>query len=148
MSAAIWIAIGTALGVISPLLYQRWRRPALPGRSMTHSKSKSRPERASKRAVTAPAPGFAAVEIRPCLEACRAAWSLEARRYLQAEAPALPLAGCDAATCSCRYIKYRDRRAGDDRRFFAHPLGGTGIGGVANRRDGQVDRRDDPESDF
>jgi hypothetical protein len=32
-------------------------------------------------------------------------------RFLSSEAPALPLAGCDARACTCRYRHHEDRRS-------------------------------------
>lgn len=59
---------------------------------------------------------YHAVSIRagdPCCEAARQFGQL---RMLSAKAPALPLPGCDLATCTCRYAHYSDRRSGIDRR--------------------------------
>jgi len=38
------------------------------------------------------------------------------KRYLSADAPALPLPTCNARSCSCRYKHHEDRRSGRDRR--------------------------------
>src|SRR5262245_27956165 len=60
---------------------------------------------------------FAAVQIRPRLEACRAAQAIEGVRYLAKDAPALPLPKCtEKKTCSCVFSKLRDRRTGGRRR--------------------------------
>lgn len=53
------------------------------------------------RAVSVAAPG----------KACGAAKALAGRRFLVGEAPLLPVAGCDAASCDCRYRQHADRRA-------------------------------------
>lgn len=50
---------------------------------------------------------------------CEAVKRLEGRRFLSAEAPLLPLHGCAADSCQCRYVHYNDRRE-EDRR---HPYG-------------------------
>ena len=64
-----------------------------------------------------------------CNGACPAIKSLEGKRFLEREAPALPLAGCTAARCDCVYAHHDDRRTGrKDRRglsqiekeFFAY----------------------------
>ena len=48
--------------------------------------------------------------------ACRAALALADRRYLSAEAPRLPLDGCDKpGGCQCRYRHHPDRRVGPRR---------------------------------
>ena len=54
-----------------------------------------------------------AVTIEPRHQACEAAFKAAGVRYLSSEAPPLPLAGCDAVECKCRYRHYRDRRADD-----------------------------------
>lgn len=65
---------------------------------------------------------FGGVEIRLRLDACDAARALEGQRFLAKDAPLLPLPGCDAHRCSCRFAKLADRRT-DDRRFEHGGLG-------------------------
>lgn len=76
------------------------------------------------------------VSIRYRENACQAAKKLTGKRFLSKDAPALPLFGCDAATCFCRYAHYSDRRTGEDRRA---PLKGEHNTG-SERRAGR-DRR-------
>lgn len=59
---------------------------------------------------------YHAVTITPGRPSCALAAQLVGKRFLSADAPALPLPGC-AARCHCRYIHHADRRAADDRRF-------------------------------
>ena len=56
-----------------------------------------------------------AVSITGPSNACAAAQACKGKRYLSSEAPRLPLEGCDAARCECRYRHFADRR-GDPRR--------------------------------
>ena len=56
-----------------------------------------------------------AVSIVPCTGYCGAVRALTAKRWLSAEAPRFPVAGCDAAYCDCRYKHHEDRRAKDRR---------------------------------
>ena len=56
-----------------------------------------------------------AVAIVPAATACAAARACKDNRYLSAEAPRLPLEGCDAARCDCRYGHFDDRRRGPRR---------------------------------
>jgi len=57
-------------------------------------------------------PTFQAVAIQRGLKACEAAKQLGAKRFLANKAPPLPLPGCGMAhQCSCRYMKYPDRRS-------------------------------------
>src|SRR5690606_23095494 len=67
-------------------------------------------------------------------QACEAARSRAGIKYLSAEAPALPLAGCflAAGVCTCRYEHFEDRREDDDRRS---------IFGSRNGPVGKVDKR-------
>ena len=51
-----------------------------------------------------------AVAVVGTADACAAALACRDRRYLSAEAPRLPLAGCDASCCDCRYAHFDDRR--------------------------------------
>ena len=54
---------------------------------------------------------YSAVSIR-CAGPCEAALSVKGQRFLGSEAPALPLQGCSAETCHCRYVHHVDRRTG------------------------------------
>jgi len=56
-----------------------------------------------------------AVGIVATARSCDAARACKDRRYLSAEAPALPLEGCDAVRCECRYGHFDDRRRGPRR---------------------------------
>jgi hypothetical protein len=56
-----------------------------------------------------------AVAIVPTATACAAARACKDKCYLSAEAPRLPLADCDAASCDCRYGHFDDRRRGPRR---------------------------------
>jgi hypothetical protein len=86
---------------------------------------------------------FAAVEIRTRSSACAAARALQGQRFLSNAAPALPLAGCTAAQCSCTFAKLADRRT-DDRR-----LGGLSAALFLeqNRREDGDRRHGEPERD-
>lgn len=59
---------------------------------------------------------FRAVSIRPGEQCCEAARQFGNMRFLCAKAPRLPVPGCDAASCECRYVHFTDRRSGTDRR--------------------------------
>jgi len=51
-----------------------------------------------------------AVMVVPRGEGCAASQACRNKRFLASEAPRLPLEGCDAASCGCRYRHYDDRR--------------------------------------
>jgi len=63
--------------------------------------------------------------------ACEAAQQIETRRFLTREVPSIPLPDCTSSTCSCRYVRHRDRRGCfEDRRtpfrstFVVHEFSG------------------------
>lgn len=61
---------------------------------------------------------YAAKVFRISNNPCRAALQMRDQSFLAAEAPPLPLAGCDRA-CYCHYTSHMDRRTRDDRRYPA-----------------------------
>lgn len=62
-----------------------------------------------------PHDNFHCVELRFRPNACEAVKLIGAKRFLPGEAPTIPLPGCDAAKCSCRYVHHDDRRHEDRR---------------------------------
>jgi hypothetical protein len=72
---------------------------------------------APSRFATAPNP-YPAVSVRSSSQ-CDAQRAIKGQRFLGGEAPALPLEGCTASICDCRYVHHVDRRTGNlDRRIF------------------------------
>jgi hypothetical protein len=62
------------------------------------------------------APGnFRCVEVQHQTDACEAVKRLADKRFLSGTAPEIPVPGCDAAECSCRYVHHKDRRHMDRR---------------------------------
>ncbi|TDG12907.1 hypothetical protein E2F43_15235 [Seongchinamella unica] len=64
-----------------------------------------------------------------CSGPCPAVRNLDGKRFLEREAPSLPLPGCTAARCDCVYVHHEDRRSGRkdrrglsqiEREFFDH----------------------------
>lgn len=111
MTAIGWIAFGTTVSIVSPLLYLRAKKR--PRQDLPRNSSK-RPNPSGHR--TNSTSRYHAVSIWPCLEACPAAWKMENQRFLSTKAPTLPLGVCKQETCECRYRHYSDRRDGEDRR--------------------------------
>ena len=75
--------------------------------------------------------GVSIVGGSPCCEATR---SLKGKRLLVTQGVALPVADCTMPTrCKCRYQKYPDRRADDDRRMFGSTQRGS-LYGISERR--------------
>jgi len=141
MTALGWITFGTTVSIVSTLLFFRAKKQpqqSPPGFTPKRPNSSDPPESATSR--------YHAVSIRPCLEACPAAWKMENRPFLSTEAPALPLAVCNQDICECRYRHYSDRRDGEDRRNRWGRTGGllpnSGENDCRCRRDRRTDSRD------
>jgi hypothetical protein len=135
MSALTWIFLGVGVGLISPFMVlqlQRHRAAARIGMSPAQAPADALPPRNP----------FAGVAIRPCRESpCAAVTALADKRFLAVRAPALPVPGCDRTTCNCRYVRFADRRAPDDRREAYARFGGFKPNSGTNRRIRNDDRR-------
>lgn len=70
---------------------------------------------------------YHAVEIAPGPGSCKAAVELKGLRFLATAAPNIPLPGCQADSCRCRYVHCEDRRSAEDRRERAHGPRGNGL---------------------
>ncbi|MGH8496310.1 MAG: hypothetical protein ACREVN_09260 [Gammaproteobacteria bacterium] len=66
---------------------------------------------------------YRSVSVSTGLNACRAAETIREQRFLPADAPRLPLRGCDEKRCTCRYEHHADRRAEDRRDPFSRFAG-------------------------
>lgn len=53
---------------------------------------------------------FHCVEVHHHTHGCEAVKKSHGKRFLSAQAPILPLEGCDKAHCDCDYIHHADRR--------------------------------------
>jgi len=78
---------------------------------------------------------FHCVEVRYRSDACDAVKRLGAKRFLPGEAPEIPVPGCDAAKCSCRYVHHDDRRHGDRRGAIAYQAPASAGGDRRTKRD-------------
>ncbi len=115
--------------IIAAAALRRQQRPAQSG----EARPSSRLADASGR--------FHAVSIRFGASPCGNARRLHSQRFLSEAAPRLPVDGCDAANCGCRFVHHADRRAGDDRRSpFQSGFGGSALRVEQNRR-ARPDRR-------
>jgi hypothetical protein len=92
---------------------------------------------------------FHAVSIRYGSGACDAAREMEGRRFLSSAAPKLPLPGCNAAECRCRFKHHEDRRSGQDRRNVWGQGFGSGTTGQypKEQRKGRDRRRSSPQDE-
>jgi len=80
-----------------------------------------------------------AVELDP--HACPAVRKYEGEVLLSKDAPALPLADCDQASCQCRFVHYDDRRR-QSRRGYSSDLARIASLGANDERRARVGRRD------
>ena len=91
---------------------------------MRRRKTSERAVKSSPEAVQHSA--YHAVSIRFPANACYAAKALAGQRFLASAAPRLPLADCDASSCTCGFMHHDDRRSGRDRRS---PFARSGVTG-------------------
>jgi hypothetical protein len=70
---------------------------------------------ASRTAEVGDSGKYHSVAIACRTRSCEAVQQLKGKRFLSTEAPALPVQGCAADSCQCRYVHFDDRRD-DDRR--------------------------------
>lgn len=81
--------------------------------TLFHFRSKVQREPVEDRHIVNP---YHAVSVAPGRRPCGAALQLSGVRFLSADAPRLPLDGCNAEKCECRYLHHEDRRANNPRR--------------------------------
>ena len=112
-------------------------------------KEKEKPRPTSRRISPGkPDTKYHAVSLKFPPDACDAAKAMEGERYLSADAPSIPLPGCDAATCKCRYVHHKDRRGRDDRRNPWGPgFGGSSTGSYEKEQRKSGERRNEPPDD-
>ena len=85
------------------------------------SQGRRQHSRANPARVAHRRPGnFQCVEVLQQPDACKAVRRFAEKRFLSGEAPAIPVPGCDAAKCSCRYVHHKDRRHMDRRNPHAY----------------------------
>lgn len=120
------ILVFGAIGIVLTIVYR-----------LRH-KAAARPDAAARKIRSRHS--FQSVEIRAGSRACSAARRREGQRFLAADAPSLPLAGCTAERCTCSYKKLEDRRE-ETRRWSDEGLGVTIFN--AEERRSRGDRRSD-----
>lgn len=81
---------------------------------------------AHRKTPKTPARSHGAFRAVSCSGPCTAVREIREKRFLEREAPVLPLPGCPESRCNCIYIHHDDRRSGRrDRRGLsrsANPL--------------------------
>jgi len=130
-TAIMWLAIGTAIGLAYPRMATRWRR------SLAESpRGSAQPGGCTNENGIPAGKSHQGVTIRACVGSCAVATAQQGHRYLAGKAPQLPLPGCDARNCSCRYERHVDRRAKRERRSERHGQ----LGNIDSRPD-RAERR-------
>ncbi|MGA0103498.1 MAG: hypothetical protein ACO3LH_07265 [Steroidobacteraceae bacterium] len=76
---------------------------------------------------------------------CQAAVDVRNRRFTTSSVPMLPLRDCTMSdTCACKYLKDKDQRRGEDRRFSGHAFSAIYYSGPERRKGPR--RREDIEA--
>ena len=129
----VLLLITAAAAAVALAYYVRTRsRPASRAGSGTPTPPRRRPIGEPGRTAR-----FACVEIKVTADSCAAARAMVGDSILAADAPALPLQGCDRQ-CQCAFIKRPDRRQ-DVRRWSDEGIAATLYAADERRRRG--DRR-------
>lgn len=85
---------------------------------------------------------FHAVSIRYADDACDAVKRLDGQRFLADAAPGIPVQGCNAPRCGCRFVHHDDRRRDGDRRNpYTQGFGAGASGQYPRERRSGRDRR-------
>lgn len=76
---------------------------------------------------------------------CKAVAEVRDRRFTTSSVPMLPLQDCTMSdTCACKYLKDKDQRRGEDRRFSGHAFSSIYYSGPERRKGPR--RREDIEA--
>lgn len=75
------------------------------------------------------------VTIHAAGTCCQAAKDLHDRRFTTSSVPMLPLRDCTLSdSCACKYLKDKDQRRGEDRRFSGHAFSSIYYSGPERRK--------------
>lgn len=114
---------------------------------LLYPKKPAQTDKKQRRAVAAKR-SYSAASIQHNGGACAAVKTLGDTRFLAATVPLIPLPGCDAATCDCKYIQHEDRRIGDERRALFSTMSDLyALSGKTERRAEKGRRNTDQLSD-
>jgi hypothetical protein len=100
-----------------------------------HGGKRQHPRAGPVRDLKHPSDNYHCVELRYRSDACDAVKRIRAGRFLPGDAPEIPVPGCDAAKCSCRYAHHEDRRQGDRRNRVAYQPPAAAGGERRTKRD-------------
>lgn len=129
-----WLILALLAGAAAYFLFGRANSQAAPT-------ARGAKPRAAATATSARHWGKRLVVDRP--DACATARHNAGRCYTLAEAPHLPLPGCDNAACGCRFEHLVERRAGTERRHGDERREMARFDAAPDRRTGQHRRHDD-----
>lgn len=75
------------------------------------------------------------VTIHSAGACCQSAVEVRNRRFTTSSVPMLPLKDCTMSdSCTCKYLKDKDQRRGDDRRFSGHAFSAIYYSGPERRK--------------
>jgi len=136
MDTLMWIAVVAGLGIaVAGFVMVRRNRPILNKYGDNLSATAVHPSIPVKRnSPPQRKPKFDGVSVRPGVNCCDAVKAISRERYLQGEAPSLPLPGCDRQDCRCIMRPEDDRRSRIDRRDDAFSAYGDYRPGWGPRR--------------
>lgn len=83
------------------------------------------------------------IEASDPVMACSAVTALAGHRFLSGQSPPLPVPGCTARRCSCRFVHFEDRRSGSRRKDRGQPVHKLKALDWAERRNGRGRRKGD-----
>lgn len=118
-------------------------------RAANTPKKSAKSERRISMVDTSKSSEYHAVAIKFGAGACDAAKELGGKRILSAEAPRIPLPGCETHSCNCHFVHYNDRRKRSDRRSpFNSPGMDETTGKFKTERRESSERRHEDDDDF
>lgn len=106
-SMATALTLTLLLVAVGGYLFYRNRSPASRA-SAAEESCAAQPPVSRKRADS----NFRSLGIDAAVNCCQRAKNAAGQRYLIGLAPKLPIAGCNAEQCNCKYIHFADRRGG------------------------------------
>lgn len=115
MDTLVLIIIGAGISIAIAVLLVMRRARAVPGKYAA-AVGVHEPVPVTRNAPPKRAKHFYGVAVRPGVNCCDAIKAIARNRYLQGEAPELPLPDCDRDDCRCVMYPENDRRTPIDRR--------------------------------
>ncbi len=141
------VVAGAALLLVSVVWFwsQRSNAGAAPGQRARRRQSVVSPDTELESMSERKPTQFRSVSI-DCTNSsppCQKAIVLDQTRFLLAEAPTLPLPGCNSGACGCAYVHHDDRRTEDRRAGHDMHEAVWQAKGIVNRRSARDRRKSD-----